>query len=121
MATTQFRDRVQAGVLELPPGASGVVVFAHGGGSGRLSPRISAVAAELGRAGLGALLVDLLTTQEEAEDLVADRVIGAIDWLVADAAVGDLPPAVGALPVGCFGAGTGAAAALIAAAERPHR
>jgi dienelactone hydrolase len=119
-------------ILILPPSARGVVVFAHGSGSGRLSPRNKAVADVLVRAGLGALLVDLLTADEEAEDLVtgrirfdirllADRVIGAIDWLALDAVVGDLPPRLRQLPVGCFGASTGAAAALIAAAERPER
>jgi pimeloyl-ACP methyl ester carboxylesterase len=119
-------------VLTLPPSARGVVVFAHGSGSGRLSPRNRAVADVLVRAGLGTLLVDLLTADEEAEDLVtrrlrfdirllAERVVGAIDWLALDAVVGDLPPRLKDLPAGCFGASTGAAAALIAAAERPDR
>jgi pimeloyl-ACP methyl ester carboxylesterase len=83
------------------------------------------VAGSLVEAGLQTLLMDLLTTQEEAEDLrtaslrfdiplLAERVIGAIDWLPSDPAPADLP-------VGCFGASTGAAAALIAAAERPQR
>jgi dienelactone hydrolase len=121
-----------AGALTLPPRAKGVVVFAHGSGSGRFSARNRAVAAVLVGAGLGTLLLDLLTEEEEREDartarlrfdvrLLAARVVGAIDWLAADAAVGDLPPSVGALPLGCFGASTGAAAALIAAAERPDR
>ena len=121
-----------AGILTWPPGARGVVVFAHGSGSGRLSPRNMFVADVLVEAGFGTLLVDLLTPEEEAEDLVtarlrfdirllADRVIGAIDWLDADAVVGDLPPSLRHLPLGCFGASTGAAAALIAAAERPDR
>jgi putative phosphoribosyl transferase len=120
------------GMLTLPPGARGVVVFAHGSGSGRFSPRNRAVADVLVQAGLGTLLIDLLTASEEAEDLatarlrfdirlLADRVIGAIDWLDADAVAGDLPPALRRLPLGCFGASTGAAAALIAAAERPNR
>lgn len=119
-------------MLTLPPSVRGVVVFAHGSGSGRLSRRNTAVADVLVRAGLGTLLVDLLTAEEEAEDLVtrrlrfdirllADRVVGAIDWLALDAVVGDLPPRLKDLPVGCFGASTGAAAALIAAAERPDR
>ncbi len=113
-------DVALAGLLTLPPGAQGVVVFAHGSGSGRLSPRNQAVAAELGRAGFGTLLLDLLTSEEEVEDrrsarlrfdigLLGKRVVGAIDWLAGD------------LPLGCFGASTGAAAALIAAAERPDR
>jgi putative phosphoribosyl transferase len=114
-----------AGDLAVPSDAIGVVVFAHGSGSGRFSPRNRAVAQELSQAGLATLLMDLLTADEEAQDLrtghlrfdialLADRVIGTIDWLASDAAVG-------ALPVGCFGASTGAAAALVAAAERPQR
>jgi dienelactone hydrolase len=125
-------DVLLEGVLTLPPHARGVVVFAHGSGSGRLSPRNTAVADVLVEAGFGTLLIDLLTAEEEAEDrvtarlrfdirLLADRVIAAIDWLDADAIVGDLPPRLRELPVGTFGASTGAAAALIAAAERPHR
>ena len=121
-----------AGLLTLPPGAQGVVVFAHGSGSGRLSPRNQAVADELGRAGFGTLLLDLLTSEEEAEDrrsarlrfdigLLGTRVVGAIDWLAGEAVVGDLPLSLRDLPLGCFGASTGAAAALIAAAERPDR
>jgi putative phosphoribosyl transferase len=121
-----------AGTLLVPPHAPGIVVFAHGSGSGRFSPRNRAVAAELDRAGLATLLMDLLTPAEEAEDarsgrlrfdvgLLGERVVGTIDWLAADAVVGDLPTELGSLPVGCFGASTGAAAALIAAAERPDR
>jgi pimeloyl-ACP methyl ester carboxylesterase len=100
-------------------------VFAHGSGSGRFSPRNRAVAEALVEAGLATLLIDLLSSQEEAEDLrtarlrfdvqlLGDRVIGTIGWLACDADVGGLP-------VGCFGASTGAAAAPIAAAERPQR
>jgi putative phosphoribosyl transferase len=125
-------DVLLEGVLAVPPHARGIVVFAHGSGSGRHSPRNRAVADVLVEAGFGTLLLDLLTVEEEAEDLrtarlrfdirlLADRVIGAIDWLDADAIVGDLPPRLRELPVGTFGASTGAAAALIAAAERPHR
>jgi dienelactone hydrolase len=113
------------GDLTVPPGARGIVVFAHGSGSGRFSPRNRAVADVLVAAGLATLLMDLLTAEEEAVDLrtrqlrfdvglLGRRVIAAIDWLAADATAG-------ALPVGCFGASTGAAAALIAAAERPER
>src|SRR3954452_1088179 len=120
------------GILTVPRAARGVVVFAHGSGSGRLSPRNRAVADRLVRAGLGTLLVDPLIAEEEAEDLVtarlrfdigllAERVIGAIDWLAIDAVTGDLPPILCDLPVGCFGASTGGAAALIAAAERSER
>jgi dienelactone hydrolase len=113
------------GNLTMPSGASGIVLFAHGSGSGRFSPRNRAVAAVLVRAGLATLLMDLLTDEEEAVDLatgglrfdiglLAQRVIGAVDWLAADATAKELP-------LGCFGASTGAAAALIAAAERPTR
>jgi dienelactone hydrolase len=111
--------------LTYPSGARGVVVFAHGSGSGRHSPRNRAVADVLVQAGLATLLIDLLTPGEDAEDartrrlrfdvgMLGDRVVGAIDWLGDEAVVGDLP-------VGCFGASTGAAAALIAAAVRPDR
>jgi putative phosphoribosyl transferase len=121
-----------AGILTIPPAAMGVVVFAHGSGSGRLSPRNTFVADALVEAGFGTLLVDLLTPSEEAEDLVtarlrfdvgllADRVIGAVDWLDSGAVAGGLPRTLRDLPLGCFGASTGAAAALIAAAERPDR
>src|SRR3954462_4089432 len=100
-------DRVRlAGDLVLPPDARGVVVFAHGSGSGRFSPRNRAVAHELVRAGLATLLMDLLTADEEAVDLrtahlrfdialLAGRVIATIDWL---SSAGSL----GSLPVGCF-------------------
>jgi dienelactone hydrolase len=114
-----------AGDLSVPPAARGLVVFAHGSGSGRFSPRNRAVAEALVDAGLATLLMDLLTPEEEAEDLrtgrlrfdvelLGERVIGSIDWLGSD-------PDVVQLPIGCFGASTGAAAALIAAAERPQR
>ncbi len=114
-----------AGDMTVPAEARGVVVFAHGSGSGRFSPRNRAVAAELVRAGLATLLMDLLTADEEAVDLrtghlrfdiglLARRVIAGIDWLASDAVAGPLL-------VGCFGASTGAAAALVAAAERPDR
>jgi putative phosphoribosyl transferase len=106
-----------AGMLGLPERAVGAVVFAHGSGSGRFSPRNTSVAATLQRAGLATLLVDLLT-EEEAEnrrlvfdiDLLADRLRGCTAWLAQD-------PATGALPVGYFGASTGAGAALVAAAD----
>ena len=112
------------GDLEVPPGAAGLVVFAHGSGSGRLSPRNRAVAQALNRAGLGTLLFDLLTPQEEAADeasgralrfdipLLARRLVEVLDWAAA-------APATSELAFGCFGASTGAAAALVAAAERP--
>jgi pimeloyl-ACP methyl ester carboxylesterase len=120
------------GALVVPPRARGIVVFAHGTGSGRFSPRNRAVARTLNEARLATLLIDLLTAEEEEADLrtaelrfdiglLGERVVAAIDWLALDASVGDLPPSVGRLPVGCFGASTGAAAALIAAARRPDR
>ena len=125
-------DVTLVGTLAVPPRARGIVVFAHGSGSGRHSPRNRAVARVLFDAGLATLLIDLLTTDEEAEDrrsarprfdvrLLGERVVGAIDWLAADAAIADRPPRLGEVGVGCFGASTGAAAALIAAAERRER
>jgi len=109
--------------LELPVNAAGLVIFAHGSGSGRFSRRNRAVARGLQRRGFGTLLLDLLTRQEEAEDartseyrfdipLLGRRVIGAADWTRSR---DDLE----ALPLAFFGASTGAAAALIAAAARP--
>jgi putative phosphoribosyl transferase len=112
------------GDLDRPPGTSGIVLFAHGSGSSRHSPRNRQVADHLQRAGLGSLLVDLLTADEEQLDLrsrefrfdiglLARRLAGAIDWLTARFGA--------ALRLGLFGASTGAAAALVAAAERPDR
>jgi putative phosphoribosyl transferase len=104
-----------------PPGTgAGVVVFAHGSGSSRLNPRNRFVAEAIRRAGLGTLLFDLLRP-EEAEGrrkafhipLLAGRLMNATDWLTSPAGVG------GAVPVGYFGASTGAAAALVAAALHP--
>jgi putative phosphoribosyl transferase len=114
--------RLPADVV-VPPRASGVVLFAHGSGSGRHSPRNRLVAATLQEAGLATVLADLLTPQEERVDsrtaehrfdigLLATRVGGLTAWLV------DNEPTRG-LPVGLFGASTGAGAALVAAAERP--
>jgi putative phosphoribosyl transferase len=111
------------GNLALPPEAKGVVLFAHGSGSSRHSPRNRFVASELQNAALGTLLLDLLTPGEEAVDaytahlrfdigLLAARLVAAIDWLSKE-------PATRGLPVGLFGASTGAAAALVAAAQRP--
>ena len=111
------------GDLTLPSAARGVVLFAHGSGSSRLSSRNRYVAQELRRAGLGTLLMDLLTSEEEAVDartarlrfdigLLADRLGAATDWIRADTRTSRLP-------VGYFGASTGGGAALVAAAERP--
>ncbi|OMI34713.1 dienelactone hydrolase family protein, partial [Streptomyces sparsogenes] len=113
------------GDLVVPRGARGAVAFAHGSGSSRHSPRNRAVAEVLRRAGLGTLLFDLLTVEEERVDaitaehrfdipLLGRRLVAAVDWLGGH-------PATAALPVGLFGASTGAAAALVAAAERPDR
>lgn len=109
--------------LAVPAGATGLVMFAHGSGSSRFSSRNRAVAAFLEHRGFATLLLDLLTAAEETVDrvtaqhrfdipLLGQRVVAATDW-VADQ--DDLR----ALPLGYFGASTGAAAALIAAAERP--
>lgn len=108
-----------AGDLEGDADARGLVIFAHGSGSSRLSPRNRAVAASLRTHGCATLLFDLLTPAE-AEDranvfdipLLAGRVVGAIDWARAQSGLRFLP-------IGLFGASTGAAAALVAAAERP--
>jgi dienelactone hydrolase len=110
---------VLEGLLGVPSGATGVVLFAHGSGSSRLSPRNTYVARELRQAAIGTLLFDLLT-EEESEDralvfdveFLARRLRAATDWVRAQ-------PATKALAVGYFGASTGAAAALIAAADDP--
>jgi putative phosphoribosyl transferase len=110
------------GDLARPPRSGGIVLFAHGSGSSRHSPRNRRVAEHLQRVGLGTLLLDLLTPDEERLDLrsrelrfdiglLARRLVGAIDWLAARFG--------GELRVGLFGASTGAAAALVAAGERP--
>lgn len=113
------------GSLAVPEGASGVVLFAHGSGSSRRSPRNRQVAETLQDAGLATLLIDLLTSEEERVDrisahlrfdipMLAERLMGATRWLSSH-------PDTQTLPVGCFGASTGAGAALIAAAEMPDR
>jgi len=105
------------GILVVPPDAKGVVVFAHGSGSGRFSPRNNFVARVLQAGGLGTLLLDLLTEAEAMDrrlvfdiDLLADRLLNATTWLRQD-------KETEALPIGYFGASTGAAAALQAAAH----
>jgi len=111
------------GNLRIPPAAEGIVVFAHGSGSGRHSPRNRFVAEVLVNTGLATLLIDLLTQEEEMIDLqtaelrfniplLAERLGGVTDWLTGE-------PSTAGLAVGYFGASTGAAAALIAAADRP--
>ncbi|MFE7551523.1 alpha/beta family hydrolase [Streptomyces gardneri] len=106
-----------AGRLAVPDGATGIVLFAHGSGSSRHSPRNRAVADALNRAGLGTLLFDLLTEAEATDrarvfdtPLLAGRLASATDWLAGR-------PEGGELPLGYFGASTGAAAALWAAAD----
>ena len=109
------------GDLDLPAQAQGVVLFAHGSGSGRHSPRNRYVAQVLQQAGFATLLIDLLTAAEEAVDrqtahlrfdiaLLTKRLLGATDWLHVQTPN---------LRIGYFGASTGSAAALRAAAERP--
>ena len=105
------------GMLAVPDGARAVVLFAHGSGSGRLSPRNNYVASELRKAGLATLLMDLLTPSEEPSTrarfdigLLAARLSMAAAWLAKD-------PDTRALPLGLFGASTGAAAALRLAAN----
>jgi dienelactone hydrolase len=111
------------GSLGIPNSAGGVVLFAHGSGSGRHSPRNRYVARVLREANLATLLIDLLTEDEEEVDLrttrlrfdiglLARRLVGATDWLVQN-------PDTEQLRIGYFGASTGAGAALVAAAERP--
>jgi putative phosphoribosyl transferase len=122
--------RVSAGPVELegdlgaPENARGVVLFAHGSGSGRHSPRNRLVARALQVAGLATLLIDLLTPDEERADLrtghlrfdiglLAERLAGATEWLIDNPETRDLR-------IGYFGASTGAGAALVAAAEHPR-
>lgn len=118
-------DTVQlAGNLEIPPDAQGIVLFAHGSGSSRHSPRNRYVASVLQQQGLATLLLDLLTPEEEKIDLrtrhlrfdinlLATRLVGATDWLYRT-------PATAHLNIGYFGASTGSAAALMAATQRPE-
>ncbi len=111
------------GDLVVPERATGIILFAHGSGSGRHSPRNRYVASVFQQGGLATLLLDLLTAAEEQADLdsghlrfdiglLAERVLEATDWLVRE-------PATRGLQIGYFGASTGAGAALVAAAERP--
>ncbi|MGP3733524.1 dienelactone hydrolase family protein [Streptomyces sp. GDS52] len=125
VCTVPVGDIELTGDLDVPGPARAVVLFAHGSGSSRHSPRNRAVAAELRTAGLGTLLIDLLTEEEERRDtvtgehrfdiaLLARRLVASIDWL-------EVLPETLDLPVALFGASTGAGAALVAAAERPAR
>jgi dienelactone hydrolase len=112
------------GTLAATPDTKGIVVFAHGSGSSRFSPRNQEVARSLQEAGFGTLLFDLLTEDEAAADeqtrehrfdiaLLGERLIAATDWLQQQ-------ETTSRLPIGYFGASTGAAAALVAAAARPE-
>jgi putative phosphoribosyl transferase len=116
-------DVLLAGDLHVPERAIGLVIFAHGSGSSRFSSRNRRVAEALQRAGCATLLIDLLTSYEEQDDIITAeyrfdipllgrRVIAAADWAASEPPVRDLR-------IGYFGASTGGAAALIAAAHRP--
>jgi len=134
--TNHFREKTRScqipisktvtldGLLTLPEQARAVVLFAHGSGSSRHSPRNQFVAQILQEAGLATLLMDLLTLSEEEQDqidghlrfaipLLSERVMGATQWLSTS-------PETAPLQIGYFGASTGAAAALVAAANLPH-
>jgi dienelactone hydrolase len=122
--TIEVEGEPLEGTLHLPTSSIGLVLFAHGSGSSRLSPRNRFVAKYLNQHNLGTLLFDLLTKQEEQVDaltghlrfnveLLAGRLSQATDWALSQ-------PAFQHLPIGYFGASTGAAAALIAAAKRPE-
>jgi pimeloyl-ACP methyl ester carboxylesterase len=115
-------DAVLEGDLQFADGG-GLVVFVHGSGSSRFSPRNRFVASQLRKGGLSTLLTDLLTPEEEKVDMrtatrrfdisfLAGRVSGMLDWVRSGSRTGSLP-------VGLFGSSTGAAAAIVAAAERP--
>jgi putative phosphoribosyl transferase len=112
--------RTLCGILNVPPAAKGVVAFAHGSGSGRFSPRNQFVAGVLQEAGLATLLLDLLEESESGDrakvfdiNLLAERLGMAAAWLKCQ-------PMTKALPLGYFGASTGAGAALVAAATDPE-
>lgn len=121
--TVQTTDAGLPGNLDGPQAPDGIVLFAHGSGSSRFSPRNRYVAEQLNRAGLATLLFDLLTEEEHRRDqftaalrfdigLLGQRLAGAVDWVARQ-------PDLRSLPVGLFGASTGAAAALTVAAEEP--
>lgn len=120
----EIADIKLPGTLTLPEGGHSIVLFAHGSGSSRHSARNQFVARTIQKEGVGTLLFDLLTEEEGAYDeetaafrfdipLLAARVIGAIDWFHAQTSYATFR-------IGCFGASTGAAAALIAASKRPE-
>jgi dienelactone hydrolase len=124
MVQMEVAGAVLAADLMAPPAPVAMVVFVHGSGSSRLSPRNRQVAEELRAAGFATLLADLLTPDEERLDertaqlrfdigRLAGRVVGVVDWVGGQ-------PELARLPVGLFGASTGAAAALVAATRRPE-
>lgn len=119
----RLRDVTLAGDLYIPDHAAGIVVFAHGSGSGRFSPRNRLVSGMLHEYALGTVLIDLLTQEEERVDeatcehrfnipMLADRLAGIAGWLQEQ-------PELSRFPIGYFGASTGGGAALIAAARKP--
>ncbi len=123
--TVKAGDTELSGDLTTGPEAAGVVLFAHGSGSSRRSPRNRTVAEALNRSGLATLLIDLLTGEEAKRDettgelrfdieLLTRRLTGTVDWLASS-------ELTSALPIGLFGASTGAAAAVGAGAARPER
>lgn len=125
LVSVQAGDITLSGNLVIPAGAQGIVLFAHGSGSSRHSPRNRHVAKVLNDTGLATLLFDLLTAQEDSIDqqsyhlrfdigLLASRLKGATDWISQNSATH-------MFNIGYFGASTGSAAALIAAAEQPDR
>ncbi|MFC5698620.1 dienelactone hydrolase family protein [Pseudomonas sp. GCM10022186] len=121
----ELPDARLAGDLLMPDGARGLVVFVHGSGSSRSSPRNQHVARYLCERGLATLLFDLLTEAEDRVDrvtcemrfdisMLTHRLVGVLDWLAAKSELKHLP-------IGLFGASTGAAAAILAAIQRPDR
>lgn len=117
----ELTDARLPGIVSAPDPAVGVVMFAHGSGSSRLSPRNAAVASRLNEKGLATILFDLLTPVEERDrnnvfdiPLLGRRLVGVCRWLANQSKLAELP-------VGIFGASTGAAAALVAAAAEPDR
>ncbi|MBS0623994.1 MAG: dienelactone hydrolase family protein [Verrucomicrobia bacterium] len=123
--TITFEGVQLTGVLSLPEQPRGLVLFAHGSGSSHTSPRNQFVASFLQDGNLGTLLFDLLTVSEEKQDMMtrelrfnipflAHRLMGATDWI-------ERQTQLKGLPIGYFGASTGAAAAIVAAAEQPQK
>ena len=115
----KYQEKQLNGILGIPPKAKGLIIFAHGSGSSRFSIRNNFVARELQKSGLATLLMDLLTPEEESDrgnvfniGLLADRLTAAKNWTSEQ-------PATKTLPIGFFGASTGAGAALWAAATDP--